>query len=294
MAMWISDSALTLSPLQISTWCTLPTKKSMHCSPTSMTARSDAGPDRETKVGWRGQVGGPAGTASGGSAKRAGAASPAPHPTLPTAPFPTHNTWSTPGVPCGQIPGNVQGLLGGVGVQVRGVGLVVAVPAVGGPQVKKSPLQPILGGRGGGQPMAADGGHHQQHVPPLQLNGVPARLPCLPQGRPYAPPSGIHVTSIGSYSSGTPRCPLSLLSGGSTSGWVATPEWGSWAPLPTLATMTLPGVSGWSSPTPGTLSVRWRWNFLKSGPPTPDPRCFCFANAGGARDPWPDFHSERR
>ena len=67
---------------------------------------------------------------------------------------------------------------------MRGVGLVVAVPGVGGPQVKKSPLQPILGVGGGGQPMVAAGGHHQQQVPPLQLNGVPARLPRLPQGRP--------------------------------------------------------------------------------------------------------------
>ena len=43
----------------------LATKKSMHCSPTSMTARSEAGADRERKVGWKEQVGGPAGTASG-------------------------------------------------------------------------------------------------------------------------------------------------------------------------------------------------------------------------------------
>ena len=38
MAKWISDSASTLSPLQTSSWCTLPTKNSMHCSPTSMTS----------------------------------------------------------------------------------------------------------------------------------------------------------------------------------------------------------------------------------------------------------------
>ena len=40
---------------------------------------------------------GPAGTASGGSAKRARAAPPSHNPSLPTAPFPTHNTWSTLG-----------------------------------------------------------------------------------------------------------------------------------------------------------------------------------------------------
>ena len=39
MAKWIFDSASTLPPLQTSIWCTLPTKKSMQCSPTSMTAR---------------------------------------------------------------------------------------------------------------------------------------------------------------------------------------------------------------------------------------------------------------
>ena len=37
--------------------------------------------------------------------------------------------------------------------------------------------------------------------------------------------------------------------GGSTSGWVVTSVWGRWAPLPTLATMTLPGVTSWGSPT---------------------------------------------
>ena len=97
MAKWIPDSASTLSPLQTSTWCTLPTEKSMYCSPTLMTARSEAGADRERKVGWKGRVGGPAGTTSGGSVKRAWGASPSHNPTLQTTPFPTHNTWSTLG-----------------------------------------------------------------------------------------------------------------------------------------------------------------------------------------------------
>ena len=57
VAKWISDSASTLSPLQTSSWCTLPTKKSLHCSPTSMTARSEAGADRERKVGCKGRWG---------------------------------------------------------------------------------------------------------------------------------------------------------------------------------------------------------------------------------------------
>ena len=68
---------------------------------------------------------------------------------------------------------------------MRGVGLVVAVLGVGGPQVQKSPLQPILGVGEGKHPKVAASGHHQQHVPPLQLNGVPLRLPGIPHGRPH-------------------------------------------------------------------------------------------------------------
>ena len=117
MAKWISDSALTLSPLQTSIWCTLPTKKSVHCSPTSMTARSELGAERERKVGWKGQVGGPAGTASGASARRAWAAPPSHNPTLPTAPFPTHNTWSTLGKSqLNKSPATSRTSLGGGGV----------------------------------------------------------------------------------------------------------------------------------------------------------------------------------
>ena len=50
-AKWISDSASTSPPLATSSWCTLPTKNSMHWGPTSMTARSEAGADRQMKVG---------------------------------------------------------------------------------------------------------------------------------------------------------------------------------------------------------------------------------------------------
>ena len=69
-----------------------------------------------------------------------------------------------------------------------GVGLVVAVLGVGGPQVKKGPLQPIPGAQEGRHPMAAAGGRHQQHAPPLLPNGVPAYLRRLPQGRPRLHP----------------------------------------------------------------------------------------------------------
>ena len=87
---------------------------------------------------------------------------------------------------------------------------------------------------------------------------------------------------------------LPVVGGGGTSGWVATSVWGSCGPLPKLAPMTLPGVIGWWSPTRGTLWMRWGWNFLKRGPPTPDPKLLLLANAGGAQDPWPAPHSARR
>ena len=116
VAKWISNSASALSPLHTSSWCTLPTKNSMHCSPTSMTARSEAGADRERKVGWKGQVEGLAGTDSGGSAKRAWAASPSHNPTLLTALFPTHNTWSTQGKSqLDKSPATSKASFGGVG-----------------------------------------------------------------------------------------------------------------------------------------------------------------------------------
>ena len=63
---------------------------------------------------------------------------------------------------------------------------------------------------------------------------------------------------------------------------MATSVWGSCGPLPTLATMTLPGVIAWRSPTPGTLSVRWGWNFLKRGPPTPDPKVLLLCHRRGS------------
>ena len=42
-------------------------------------------------------------------------------------------------------------------------------------------LQPIPGPRGRRHPMVAAGGHHEQHIPPMQLNGVQAHLPRLPR-----------------------------------------------------------------------------------------------------------------
>ena len=33
---------------------------------------------------------------------------------------------------------------------------------------------------------------------------------------------------------------------------------------------------------------------VREAPPPPTPRCSCFANGGGAQDPWPAPHSARR
>ena len=133
MAKWISDSASTLSPLQTSSWCTLPTKNSMHCSPTSMTALRGACWDR-----------------LGGVREEGLGSLPLPQPHPPNRPLPNPQHLVHAGaVPAGQIPSYVQGLFGGDGVQVCGVGLVLFVSGVGGPQVKNSPLckvfvQPIF------------------------------------------------------------------------------------------------------------------------------------------------------
>ena len=116
MAKWISDSASTLSPLQTSIWCTLTTKKSMHCSPTSMTARSEAGADRERKVGWKGRAGGNGRDRLGGVGEEGRGSSPLPqlHPPNRPLPHPQHVVHAGE-VLAGQIPSNVQGLLGGGG-----------------------------------------------------------------------------------------------------------------------------------------------------------------------------------
>ena len=146
MAKWISDSASTLSALRIPIRCTLPTKTSMLCSAISMTARSELMAERESKVGWKGHVGGPVGTPRGRQ-RRGSGEHPSHNPTFQTTPFPTHNTWSTLGKSqVDNLPATARVSWAGGGggaVHVRGVGLVVAVPGVGGPQVKKkAPCSP--------------------------------------------------------------------------------------------------------------------------------------------------------
>ena len=95
-----------------------------------------------------------------------------------------NNTWSTLGKSqLDKSPATAKAPRGG-GVQVRGVGLVVAVPGVKIPQVIRSPVQPILGVGEGGQPMVAAGYHHQQHAPLCNRMVSQRASPSLPQGRP--------------------------------------------------------------------------------------------------------------
>ena len=124
-----------------------------------------------------GRGGGGADEATSGVREQGLGSIPFPQPHPPNCPLPEPQHLVHAGaVPTRQVPSNSQGLEGRSGVQVGGVGLVVAVLGVGGPQVKKGPLQPISVARDGGHPMVAAGGHHQQHVPPLQLNSVPSHL----------------------------------------------------------------------------------------------------------------------
>ena len=82
--------------------------------------------------------------------------------------------------------------------------------------------------------------------------------------------------------------------GGSTSRCVAASVSGSCGPLPTFATMALPGVMV-EVPNPRDTFGELGVELLEERPPQPPtPSCSCFANAGGAQDPWPDLHSARR
>ena len=70
-----------------------------------------------------------------------------------------------------------------------GVGLVLAVLGVGGPKVKKDPLQPISCPRRCRLPMVPVGGHHEHMlIPRMHVNGAVAHLPQLPRGRPRLHP----------------------------------------------------------------------------------------------------------
>ena len=55
--------------------------------------------------------------------------------------------------------------------------------------------------------MMAAGGNHQQHVPPLQLNGVPSRLRPIPQGCPRLHRHVVVLGQVEEATSGTPKCP---------------------------------------------------------------------------------------
>ena len=155
MAKWISAFASTLSPLQISISCTFPRKKRTLCSAISMTARSVLRAERKRKVGWKGKVGGGGPDRLGGVREEGLRSTPLSQPQPPNQPLahPQHLV-HVEAVLAAQIVSNGQGLRGGV--PVRGVGVVVAVRGVRGPQVKESPLQRILRVGGGGKnPMLA-------------------------------------------------------------------------------------------------------------------------------------------
>ena len=106
-------SALTLSPLQISIWCTFPTKKRTLCSAISMTARLELGAERERKVEWKGQVGGGGWDRLGGAGEEGLGSTPLPPPHPPNHPLPHPQHLVHAGaVPSIQIPSNSQGLRG--------------------------------------------------------------------------------------------------------------------------------------------------------------------------------------
>ena len=153
MAKWISDSTSALSALQTSSWC----KKLVEEEHALLTDLDDGEVRGRGRPGEEGGVEGAGGGAGrdrlGGVGEEGlGCISPQrPHRPNRPLPHPQHLVHAGE-VPAGQTPGNVQSLLRGAAVQVPGVGRVVLLRAVGDPQVKKSPLQPILGVREGRQP----------------------------------------------------------------------------------------------------------------------------------------------
>ena len=218
-AKWISDSASTSPPFTTSSWCTLPRKNSMHWGPTSMTARSAAGADREMKVGWKGQVGGPAGSVCGASANRAWAASPSHSPTLATAPFPTHNTWSTLGrSQLDKSPATSRASLGGMASKCVVLAWWCLCRGSGVHKLKEPPAAHPWSR--GGQAIH-DGGWWPPSAacPPDAAEWCPSAPPPPPPGpSPPAPPPGSPLTSRGSYSGGSPPPPCRR-GGGRRGGW---------------------------------------------------------------------------
>ena len=97
----------------------------------SMMARSELRAERERKAGVEGADGGACRDRLGGVGDEGLGSTPLPqrHPPNQPLPHPPHLVHRQ--VPAGQIPSNGQGPMGG-GVQVRGVGLVVAVVGVKG------------------------------------------------------------------------------------------------------------------------------------------------------------------
>ena len=67
--------------------------------------------------------------------------------------------------------------------------------------------------------MVAASGHHQQHVPPLQLNGVPANLPHLPQGSLCLHRHLVVLRQAGESTQEIPRDVLAVGGGAPRGGW---------------------------------------------------------------------------
>ena len=89
----------------------------------------------------------------GGSAKRAWAASPSHNPTLPTAPFPTHNTWSTLGrSQLDKSPATSRASLGGMASKCVVLAWWCLCPGSGVHKLKRAPCNPSLESGWAGNP----------------------------------------------------------------------------------------------------------------------------------------------
>ena len=167
-----------------------------------------------------GAGGGAAGTDSGGVGEEGLGSIPLPQPHPPNRPLPHPQHLVHAGeVPVGQIPSNVQGLLGG-GWR-PGVWCWAGGVCVGGRESKseKEPPAAHPWSRGG---QATHGGGWwppSPACPPAAAQRCPSAPPPTPPGpSPPAPPPGSPLTSGGSYSRGTPRCPC-CWGGAPRGGW---------------------------------------------------------------------------
>ena len=118
--------------------------------------------------------------------------------------------------------------------------------------------------------MVAAGGHHQQHVPPLQLNGVLARLPRLPQGRCRLQRHLIVLLRAEEATEVAPRDVLAV--GGEHLGVGGDIGVGELGPTPHTHHDDAARRHWVEVPNLRDTLGEGGWNFLKRGPPTPDPK----------------------